>query len=182
MMKVKTKTKKKMIRQIRKIRLLIRLIDWLSLPQYGPLSGMDPVQFDNLLSRKALASCSLDELKIAYEELLHSQPPPRISADFLKGNIAWALQALEQNKTPSALRQALTTQMTGAATRNNHSIKSGTRLIREWQGQTYEVAILDEGYLWQGEQYRSLSRIAKEITGTQWSGPRFFGLTGTSNG
>ena len=88
MMKVKTKTKKKMIRQIRKIRLLIRLIDWLSLPQYGQMYGMDTVQFDNLLSRKALASCSLDELKIAYEELLHSQPPPRISADFLKGNIA----------------------------------------------------------------------------------------------
>jgi hypothetical protein len=53
--------------------------------------------------------------------------------------------------------------------------KPGTRLIREWRGQTHEVTVLDEGYEWQGVRYRSLSPIARAITGSRWSGPRFFG-------
>ncbi|HJX19862.1 MAG TPA: DUF2924 domain-containing protein, partial [Steroidobacteraceae bacterium] len=51
-----------------------------------------------------------------------------------------------------------------------------TRLLREWQGRTYEVVVLDDGLSWQGTQYRSLSAIARKITGTAWSGPLFFGL------
>ena len=52
----------------------------------------------------------------------------------------------------------------------------GTRLIREWNGATYEVEVLESGYLWRGETWSSLSAIAKAITGAKWSGPRFFGL------
>ena len=55
-------------------------------------------------------------------------------------------------------------------------LKPGTRLMREWQGRTYEVQVLDDGFAWQGTHYRSLSAIAREITGTAWSGPVFFGL------
>src|SRR5206468_5363452 len=55
-------------------------------------------------------------------------------------------------------------------------LKPGTRLMREWQGRTYEVVVLDDGLSWQGVQYRSLSAIARKITGTAWSGPLFFGL------
>src|SRR5207253_2847488 len=55
-------------------------------------------------------------------------------------------------------------------------LKPGTRLIREWQGRTYEVVVLDDGLSWQGTQYHSLSAIARKITGTAWSGPLFFGL------
>ena len=51
-----------------------------------------------------------------------------------------------------------------------------TRLIREWQGETHEVTILETGYLYQGQHYRSLSGVASDITGAHWSGPRFFGL------
>lgn len=54
--------------------------------------------------------------------------------------------------------------------------KPGARLIREWHGQTYVVDILESGYLWREKVYKSLTEIAREITGTQWSGPRFFGL------
>ena len=53
----------------------------------------------------------------------------------------------------------------------------GSRLLREWNGATYEVEVLDTGYRWRGEVWSSLSAIAREITGTKWSGPRFFGLT-----
>jgi len=55
-------------------------------------------------------------------------------------------------------------------------LKPGTRLVREWQGRTYEVLVLDDGFSWQGTRYRSLSAIARQITGTAWSGPLFFGL------
>lgn len=54
--------------------------------------------------------------------------------------------------------------------------KPGARLIREWHGQTYVVDILESGYLWKETVYKSLTEIAREITGTNWSGPRFFGL------
>jgi len=67
----------------------------------------------------------------------------------------------------------------GAAKRFRPQLKPGTRLMREWQGRTYEVVVLDDGFSWQGMQYRSLSAIARKITGTAWSGPLFFGLKQT---
>ncbi len=54
--------------------------------------------------------------------------------------------------------------------------KVGTRLLREWQGRTHEVIVLDQGVLFEGERFRSLTEVAKRITGAHWSGPRFFGL------
>src|SRR6266851_5171085 len=71
-------------------------------------------------------------------------------------------------------------KQTGAARiRLRPQLKPGTRLMREWQGRTYEVVVLDDGFSWQGAQYRSLSAIARKITGTAWSGPLFFGLKQT---
>ncbi len=68
-------------------------------------------------------------------------------------------------------------QQTGAATTPRRpELKPGTRLVRGWQGQTYEVLVLDDGFSWQGTHYRSLSALARKITGTAWSGPLFFGL------
>lgn len=56
-------------------------------------------------------------------------------------------------------------------------VKVGTRLVREWNGQTYTVLVQADGVEWRGNLYRSLSVVAREITGAHWSGPRFFGLT-----
>jgi hypothetical protein len=61
-------------------------------------------------------------------------------------------------------------------TRARRDLAPGTRLVREWQGRTYEVVVLDQGFSWQGTHYRSLSALARKITGTAWSGPLFFGL------
>ncbi|MGI9450483.1 MAG: DUF2924 domain-containing protein [Geminicoccaceae bacterium] len=55
-------------------------------------------------------------------------------------------------------------------------LKPGARLMRAWQGRTHTVLVLDDGFEWQGERHGSLSAIARKITGTRWSGPRFFGL------
>jgi hypothetical protein len=54
--------------------------------------------------------------------------------------------------------------------------KPGARLMRAWQGRTHTVLVLDDGFEWQGARHASLSAIARKITGTRWSGPRFFGL------
>lgn len=57
-------------------------------------------------------------------------------------------------------------------------IKPGTRLIRQWEGQTHHVTVGEAGFEYNGERYKSLSVIARLITGTRWSGPLFFGLKG----
>ncbi len=56
------------------------------------------------------------------------------------------------------------------------ALAPGTRLLREWQGRTHQVTVLASGFEWNGVRYRSLSAIARSITGTAWSGPLFFGL------
>ena len=58
------------------------------------------------------------------------------------------------------------------------ALKPGTRLVREWNGRAHTVEVLDQGFLWNGEAYPSLSAVARAITGARWSGPRFFGLKG----
>ena len=55
---------------------------------------------------------------------------------------------------------------------------AGARLVREWNGRTHEVEVLADGFLLRGQRFRSLSAIAREITGARWSGPRFFGVEG----
>ena len=60
------------------------------------------------------------------------------------------------------------------------SLKPGSRLVRNWRGKPHDVTIREDGYLYRDQLYRSLSHIAREITGTNWSGPRFFGLTRTT--
>jgi len=131
-------------------------------------------------SHHELESISHADLRSLYEKLLNARPPARISRDALKGNIAWALQVLDQGKTPNSLRQALIQRLNNGNKRTTHRGSPGTRLIREWQGKTYQVTVIDGGYLWQDKLYNSLSMIAEEITGSHWSGPRFFGLRGNN--
>lgn len=55
-------------------------------------------------------------------------------------------------------------------------IRAGARLIREWNGHTHTVMVEEDGFSYAGQNYRSLSAVARDITGARWSGPRFFGL------
>lgn len=57
-------------------------------------------------------------------------------------------------------------------------LSAGTRLVREWNGRTISVDVQGEGYVWNDQRYGSLSEIARAVTGTRWSGPRFFGIAG----
>jgi hypothetical protein len=85
--------------------------------------------------------------------------------------------ALRTEPQRQLLRIAREFNKTGAVTiRARPELKPGTRLVREWRGRTHDVLVLDDGFSWQGGHYRSLSAIARKITGTAWSGPLFFGL------
>jgi hypothetical protein len=66
--------------------------------------------------------------------------------------------------------------------RSRPKIKSGTRLIRQWRGEAHEVGTTESGFEYRGTTYRSLSEIARKITGTRWSGPAFFKLNGAKAG
>ncbi len=139
---------------------------------------MAPAHPRNFPDLGALSASSVPALCEWYAELCGQPPPPRASRAFLEGNIAWALQAHAQHKDPATLRGRLAKAVSRPLGRTPPRYSPGTRLVREWQGAVYEVTILPKGYLWQGGSYRSLSRIAEEITGTRWSGPRFFGTKG----
>ena len=105
------------------------------------------------------------------------EAPPRLSRALMQKAIAYEVQVEAFGGLPARTRRALR-----AAAKANGKLalsnlpSRGTRLIREWHGTVHEVEVLEDGYLWRGERYRSLSAIARTITGSKWSGPRFFGL------
>lgn len=129
----------------------------------------------------ALQALSAPALRTRWATVLGRPAPRRVSRAVLIRAIAWELQAKVYGGLKPAVRrrlQALAGPTTSrqVAQQRVQALTPGTRLLRSWQGQTHTVEILPDGYAWQGARYRSLSVIARTITGTQVSGPRFFGL------
>ena len=128
-----------------------------------------------------LPELNLDELRHQWRTLYKAEASPHLSRELLVRAVSHRMQEVAlgglRPERQRQLRQiAQQFKETGAATTPHRSeLKVGNRLVREWQARTYEVLVLD-GFSWQGMQYRSLSAIARKITGTAWSGPLFFGL------
>jgi hypothetical protein len=101
-------------------------------------------------------------------------PPKYVSRRLLELSAAWHLQCRMYGGPDRELRRLL--RSSGKSDAVKPSIKPGTRLVREWNGRTHHVEVLEKGFRWNDRTYRSLSSIAKAITGAHWSGPRFFGL------
>ena len=130
---------------------------------------------------EALQELSAPDLRARWATVLGRPAPRRVSRAVLTRAIAWELQArVYGGLKPAVLRrlQALAwpTSLEQIRQRRARALTPGTRLLREWQGQTHTVEVLPDGYAWQGQRFRSLSVIARTITGTHWSGPKFFGL------
>lgn len=112
----------------------------------------------------------------------NAQMPKGLPRDLLVRSIAWQMQANEHGGLArDVVRQleALASQLATSGDLNLERevrLKPGTRFVREWRGRTYRVEVLSDGYVMDERRYASLSHIARAITGTRWSGPRFFGL------
>src|SRR5215468_7772000 len=127
-----------------------------------------------------LPQLDLGELRELWCRLYKTEAAPRLSRELLVRAVAYRMQEVASGgprlDLQRQLRQiALELQQTGRV-RIRPQLKPGTRFIREWRGRSHEVLVLDDGFSWQGTRYRSLSSIARKITGTAWSGPLFFGL------
>ena len=127
-----------------------------------------------------LLHLDLGELRELWCHLYKTEAAPRLSRELLVRAVAHRMQEVASGgprlELQRQLRQiALELQQTGRL-RIPPQLKPGTRLMREWRGRSHDVLVLDDGFSWQGTHYRSLSAIARKITGTAWSGPLFFGL------
>lgn len=122
----------------------------------------------------ALETLCLTQLRKKWSTIT-GRPVPRISAALLRLAIAWELQAAEHGGHSRKTLQTLDQLAAGKA--ETLSAQSGMRLMREWNGKIHLVTIDRDGTIhWNDRTWTSLSRVAREITGTRWSGPAFFGL------
>lgn len=127
-----------------------------------------------------LEGLSKDQLREEWRCVHQTPPPKRLSRDILLRGITYTLQANAFGGMSKATLRKLQPAAAGASIENRlppRSFKPGTRLVREWHGVTHTVVILEKGVEWRGQRYRSLSVVAREISGAHWSGPRFFGLS-----
>ena len=137
---------------------------------------------------RALEAASREELIRQWRRFYRSEPLRYASRDLLVRAIAYAMQEQEFGGLPASARRELLAISKGepaSAQASRIKIKPGARLLREWHGTTHEVLVTDQGFVWDGATYRSLSAIAFAITGAKWNGHRFFGLVkgrGGANG
>ena len=111
-----------------------------------------------------------------WSDFFDAPVPKNLSRQFLRRFLAFEVQARQFGGLPKTFLKNLNRQVAAAAQGNGLGIEPGGRLLREWDGVTHSVEVIRGGYRWNGEIYRSLSSVARAITGARWSGPRFFGL------
>lgn len=134
-----------------------------------------------------LRDLDLKGLRTRWRGVFQGPPPEHLPRHLLIGMLAYRMQAQSYGDLGSATVRLLKQIGSGGAQvdavgltaeheQRRASIKPGTILVREWNGQPYRVMVVDAGFAWSGKTYDSLSKIAFAITGTKWNGPRFFGL------
>lgn len=132
----------------------------------------------------ALDTVEAEALKRRWRELYGRDAPYKARADLLRRGLAYRLQEKTFGGLKPALAHRLARIAEETARGNDHAAvltvaagpAPGTRLLREWNGQTQMVEVLVDGFVWSGKHFTSLTAVAQAITGTRWSGPRFFGL------
>jgi hypothetical protein len=129
-----------------------------------------------------LPELDLAELRQEWTRLYGQAPSRYISRDLLMRAVAYRIQENAYGGLKPALVRQLRRVMEGLRagrppnTTTRPQMKPGVRLMRDWNGESYTVEVLEKGFAWRGKTYSSLSAIAQLITGARWSGPRFFGL------
>jgi hypothetical protein len=133
-----------------------------------------------------LIDLNVSELKDRWRSAYGTEPPPRSSRKLLISAIAYRMQERAFGGLKPSVRRLLERASEDACERRTLRTRpvtrasSGTVLIRDWQGKSHHVTVVDRGVLYRKKNYRSLSQVARVITGCRWSGPLFFGLRGRS--
>jgi len=132
-----------------------------------------------------LPRMSKAQLRALWKQLFTIPPPRQVRRGLFIRLLAYQMQEQAYGGLSPATRKRLSELARKFETNPNAElsgaprIKPGTRLIRDWRGQSHRVTVLDNGYEYAGKRYSSLSQVARLITGTRWSGPLFFGLRGS---
>lgn len=141
-----------------------------------------PMKPDLEAQLSRLPSLETDELRKLWRELFQNPPYSKLRRELLIPILGYRLQerALGGLKPSTARRLRAIADEIGEGKRPASTPglgpRPGTRMMRQWQGKLHEVITLESGFMYDGEKFRSLSEIARVITGTRWSGPAFFGL------
>jgi hypothetical protein len=129
-----------------------------------------------------LGNLGPEELDQTWRALFGSERPRRVCGDLLIKALGYRLQEKAVGELRPSTRRLLErwgrneSERVPLAEPLRTRLKAGTVLVREWHGVTHRVTTLDDGFDFRGERFRSLSQIARKITGVRWSGPLFFGL------
>lgn len=138
------------------------------------------------------------ELAVLWQRHWRRPPPKGLSRRLLECNAAWLLQAEASGGLTAATRRRLdalarsngsgkevvndTPPVVAGAASGCRRLRTGSRLVRQWQGHSHVVEVVKDGFVYEGQQFTSLTSIARTITGAHWSGPRFFGLNAMTAG
>jgi hypothetical protein len=128
-----------------------------------------------------LGAASVQQLRKRWHEIFKSKPPQAFGPDLLRRAIAQELQTVSQGgldraAAASLRRQVRQLERCGGKAPSPPALQPGTVLVREWKGALHQVTIRPGAFEYQSQKYKTLSEIARHITGTRWNGPRFFGL------
>ena len=129
-----------------------------------------------------LQGMNMEALREGWRNRFGGKPPDIRSTELLRYMFAWKLQAKRHGGLSTRTKQRLRRLADSFRQNPNYtpasapSIKTGTVLTRDWQGTRHTVSVLPKGFEYCGKRYKSLSEVARTITGTRWSGPLFFGL------
>lgn len=140
------------------------------------------LQIPDVLAQEVAALSDLPRSELAARWFTHYKmdPPKGISRTLLTRAVAYAMQEKATRGLKLTVRRRLHLDagpaIQGKSLAERPTLQPGARLIREWNGKTYTVEVVEDGFVWNGERHRSLSAIARAITGARWSGPRFFGV------
>ena len=133
-----------------------------------------------------LPTMPIVQLRVRYRELFRAEPPKAFGPDLLRRSIAYRIQERACGGLPRETQRLLDQLVKAAIAKPNgrlelpRRIKPGSELVRTWKKKTYRVMVMADGFAYCGKTFASLSEIASEITGTNWNGPRFFGLRSTA--
>jgi hypothetical protein len=125
-----------------------------------------------------IRSLPIDEIRTLWRQMLRSPPPAALGKDMLGRMICYHIQEKALGGLSRASLRLLNDIGRGkpAVETARRRLKPGTVLVREYQGERHSVVVASDGFVWREETYPSLSTIARLVTGTNWNGPKFFGL------